>query len=797
MILKALKSVLAVLGVLYSFNAMAYDVKIDGIYYNVDSHSWNAEVTSGDDKYTNDVVIPESFEYNDETYYVTSIGPSAFDGCNELTSVTIPNGITSIGEMAFCGSGLTSLAIPRSVKSIGDKAFINCSSLTSIVVDKDNPIYESRDNCNAIIEKYINRLIVGCSNTVIPNGVLFIGDVAFYGCRGLTTLDMPKSVIYIGTSSFEGTAWYENQQDGVIYINNIAYKYKGVIPSNTKITIKEGITYINSYAFSDCKGIISVSFPSSLNTIGTKAFSGCSDLTVVTMPNSITSIGESAFDGCTGLTSITISKGLNDIQQGVFANCTKLSVVTIPNNVTTIGDWAFSGCTGLTSVSIGSGVTTIGRGLFFGCSNIKSVHCYADNPPDVGAGFIRNATLYVPKPSVKKYQGKSPWNSFTQIVGIEKQPLKLSYAYDDINHEATVVADANKYSGDIVIPAQVKYQNVTYNVTTIGEMAFAGCDELESVTIPNSVTTICSSAFVGSERLNSLTIPNSITTIGKGAFDGTAWYNNQDDGVIYVNNIAYQYKGTMPSNTNIIIKEGTTCIADYAFQNCSGLTSLEIPRSVTAIGNATFEGCRGIKSVKVNWNRPLAGGSSSIDALVKKNAPLYVPKGTATMFMAATGWSEFADIVEFDDGKDSHYITIRMGDDGTLKQSVELGKTYIYAVSADEGVEVNTITFDGKDMTALLIDGMFSTPVITGDSELNVVFKQIDTNIKTMPSISNVKVYASNKNITVVGADKNAKVDVYGINGAFITSAIGDTTIPLEHGVYIVKVGQESFKVGL
>lgn len=321
MILKVHKCVLAILAVLFSLNTMAYDVEIDGIYYNVDSRSWNAEVTSGDNKYTDEVVIPAFFEYNDETYYVTSIGSSAFDGCNELTSVVIPDGITTIGEMAFCGSGLTSLEIPRSVTAIGDKAFINCSSLTSIVVDKDNPKYESRDNCNAIIEKYINRLIVGCSNTVIPNGVLFIGDVAFYGCHGLTALDMPQSVIYIGTSSFEGTAWYENQQDGVIYINNIAYKYKGVIPSNTKITIKEGTTYINSYAFSDRKGIVSVSFPNSLNTIGTKAFSGCSDLSVVTMPNSVTSIGESAFDGCTGLTSITISKGLNDIRQGVFANC--------------------------------------------------------------------------------------------------------------------------------------------------------------------------------------------------------------------------------------------------------------------------------------------------------------------------------------------------------------------------------------------------------------------------------------------------------------------------------------------
>ena len=149
-----------------------------------------------------------------------------------------------------------------------------------------------------------------------------------------------------------------------------------------------------------------------------------------------------------------------------------------------------------------------------------------------------------------------------------------------------------------------------------------------------------------------------------------------------------------------------------------------------------------------------------------------------------------------DDGEE-YFITIRMGDGGVLMQSVELEQTYTYAVSADDGWEVNTVTFDGADMIEQLIDGQFSTPVITGNSELNVVFKQNETGLKKVMSHSNVKVYASNKNITVTGADMNAKVNVYSINGAFVTSAIGNTTIPLEHGVYFVKVGQESFKVGL
>jgi len=227
------------------------------------------------------------------------------------------------------------------------------------------------------------------------------------------------------------------------------------------------------------------------------------------------------------------------------------------------------------------------------------------------------------------------------------------------------------------------------------------------------------------------------------------------------------------------------------------IKDLVIPQNVTSIGDGAFWGCNDFTSVKVEWSRPLAGGADSFEAEVKKNAPLYVPKGTAMMYMAAPGWSEFVNILEYEDGEDAHYITIRMGDGGVLKQSVEVGQTYTYAVSADEGWEVNTLTFDGKDMTSLLMDGQFSTPVITGDAELNVVFKQIGSEIKAMTSLSEVKVYVSNKSIIVTGAEENAQVFVYGLNGAPVASAIGNATFILESGVYIVKVGEETFKVRL
>ena len=366
----------------------------------------------------------------------------------------------------------------------------------------------------------------------------------------------------------------------------------------------------------------------------------------------------------------------------------------------------------------------------------------------------------------------------------------------------------SSYEGSYAIPE---------GITTIGTYAFQGCSGLTSVTIPSSVTSIGRFAFSDCTGLTSVTIPSSVTSIGYRAFEGCSGLTEP----IYSSNIfvympsSYEGSYAIPegittigadafqgcsSLTSVTIPEGVTSIGDDAFFECRGLTSVVIPSSVTSIGSLAFEGCSGLTSVKVNWNRPLTNNLKDpfgLDNSVYNNATLYVPKGTAMMYMAADEWSDFVNILEFEDGEDVHYITIRMGDGGVLKQSVDVGKIYTYTVCADEGWEVNTLTFDGKDMTSLLMDDQFSTPVITGNSELNVVFKQNETGLKKVMSHSNVKVYASNKNITVTGADMNAKVDVYSINGAFVTSAIGNTTIPLEHGVYIVKVGQESFKVRL
>ena len=286
------RTLFAVLLLMVSSLMWAADFEVDGIAYNILSDT-EVEVTSKDNSYKGQVVIPSSVTYERKRYNVTSIGYKAFFCCYSLTSIVIPNSVTNIGELAFGWDHFTSIKIPNGVTSIERAAFYQCSFLTSVV---------------------------------IPNSVTSIGKEAFIYCSSLTSITIPNSVTNIGQSAFKGCS------------------------SLTSIKIPNSVTSIEYGVFFDCSALTSVEIPNSVTSIGKSAFCRCSSLTSIEIPNSVTSMADHVFSECSSLTSIEIPNSVTSIGWNTFKGCSSLASVEIPNSVTRIYTGAFSGCSSLTSV---------------------------------------------------------------------------------------------------------------------------------------------------------------------------------------------------------------------------------------------------------------------------------------------------------------------------------------------------------------------------------------------------------------------------------------------------------------
>ena len=520
---------------------------------------------------------------------VTSIGSYAFDRCTGLTSITIPNSVTSIGQYTFYNcTGLTSITIPNSVTSIGSYAFYGCSGLTNVTIP----------NSVTSIENYAFEGCSGLKSVAIGNNVTSIGNNAFYGCSGLKSVTIPNSVTSIGNNAFYGCYGLKSVAIGnnVTSIGEDAFKncknLQTVINFST-LSISKGSSmngYVADYADKvinapngsmegDCVfGVVSgkntlvaylgeggaLSLPANYKgenyVIGENVFSGNTSITSVEIPNSVTSIGRYAFYNCDGLTSITIPNSVTSIGEGAFYYCDGLTSVEIPNSVTSVGDQAFGYCNGLTSVTIG---TSIGYMVFSGCSSLTNV-------------------------------------------------------------------------------------TILNSVRSIGGSAFKGCSGLTSIEIPSSVTSIGYEAFYNCTNLK--TVMNySMLDITKGSSDNgyVAYYadkvinapngsieDNFIFGVVSGKNILTGYLGEdealiLPANykgedyvigenafsgntsiTSIEIPSSVTSIGDSAFEGCSGLTSIEIPSSVTSIGNSAFYDCVNLKTVINGSNLTFEDGST-------------------------------------------------------------------------------------------------------------------------------------------------------------------------------------------
>ena len=417
-----------------------------------------------------------------------------FKNCTSLSSITIPNSITTIPSHMLEGcTSLTSVTIPDSVTKIGMYAFKGCTNLTNVNIPSNISIIDGStfQNCSSLQE------------VVIPNTISSIGQEAFLGCTSLTSITIEATTpptIYSYT--------FEDTNNCPIYVpcdsvssyanswGSLSARIRGIEPCNPEIMVY--VTYIDgsrddyvkycddtdtSMYIPSAESAETVTYGDCVTSINNQAFANSYNLKSVTISSSVTSIGDSAFSFCSGLTSIIIPDSVTSIGSSVFNNCTSLSSVTIGSGVTTIGNGAFFSCSGLTSIAIPDSVTSIGKDTFYNCTSIANV--------TIGSG-VTNI-------------GNGAFNSCSGLTSIT------------IPDSVTSIGDSSFYDCRSITSV-----TIPNSVTTIGNMAFENCSGLTSVTIPTNVTSIGIEAFYGCSSLSSVAI-NAVTPpeLGSDSFYGS------------------------------------------------------------------------------------------------------------------------------------------------------------------------------------------------------------------------------------------------------------------------------------
>ena len=522
--------------------------------------------------------------------YDTSIyGYSPFHYKSTLTSATIGNSVTTIGDAAFYGcSSLTSIVIPNNVTRIGNYAFRDCYGLTSIEFNAENCTSMGSDgypvfgDCTAL------------STVTIGENVKNIPAYAFYDCTGLTSIVIPNSVTSIGNYAFRGCyglTSIEFNAENCTSMGSDGYPVFGDCTALSTVTIGENVKNIPAYAFYNCDG-----------------------LTSIEIPNSVTNIGSSAFYGCKALTSVVIG-----------------------NSVTTIGNYAFRGCTGLTSIVIGNSVTTIGSNAFYNCSKLKTVINFSN------LTFIKgsNNNGYVAYYADKVYNA-SNCSIVDDFIFVKPNNVNTLLYYLGNATELTLPADCK--GENYVIGANVFKDNTTISsivipnsVTSIGEGAFSGCTGLEKVYI-NDLAAWCGidfgsadanplyyakNLYLNGELLTELSIPAEIAEVKDYAF--------------------YNCNGV----TNIDIVDGVKSIGNSAFYGCSDLETLYISNTIESIGDYAFAECNNIIDIKIGSKKAIAASKNIFSSDAYNNACLYVPTGRNFAYKKTAPWSNFY-IVEMD-----------------------------------------------------------------------------------------------------------------------------------------------------
>ena len=547
----------ALMTLVSALQGWAFDFEVDGIYYTITS-SGTVSVVKGTYDYDGDVTIPKTVSNGVETFNVTGIGEGAFKSCGELVSVTMPEGLTSIGNEAFYRSSIKAVSLPSTLSSMGTSAFRECRNLTGVVLPdalkdvKEYAFYQctnlkavSLGNQTVTIEKYA-FMDTPIENLVIPSSTRTIAPCAFVQCSKLKSLIINNAPVAIGWAAFGRCSNLEE-----VNLGSKTYDLGNIL---------RGENY-GAGVFNGCTNLKSISLPSSLTSTGYCTFEGCSKLYNVTLPNTIEEIGERSFLGC-AIGEIDLPSCLNIIGSNAFSGC-PLAEINLPSSLKTIGTNAFNGCS-FKHIIIPESVTDIDQDAFANCKSLKKV--VIDNAP------VRMVAAFEECSSLEEI------DLGNQIVSIDGIPERWT-----------------QY-GCFKNCCSLKNINIPNTIKSIGYMAFSGCSQLESVSLPIGLTAIDDYAFNNCVSLCKVNIPNTVQSIGAYAFCHCS------------------------SLQNILLPYALSSIGDAAFMDCKSLNDIVIPEHVMNIGVSAFYGCTNLKSLVIDnanttINRNAFSGCTSLKSV--------------------------------------------------------------------------------------------------------------------------------------------------------------------------------------
>ncbi|MBR4859231.1 MAG: leucine-rich repeat protein [Clostridia bacterium] len=512
---------------------------------------------------------------------VTSISSSAFALC-DISTITIPDTVTRIDgyAFAFCYK-LENITIGKGVSNIDEMAFYDCRCIVNVTVDSANTSFSS-DEYGVLFNKDKTVLIqypAGSIQTsyIIPNSVIALNSRAFYFCENLKDVIIPNGVTDIPSETFA-------------YCRNL-----------TSITIPNAVTSIGDFAFEYCDSLDDVMIGNDINRIGHWAFYGTGYYNNSSnWENNVLYIGKYLINAQKNISGFyKIKDETTVISDYAFYGCENIEAVTMPNTITSIGDYAFLNCCKIKNIEIPNGVKNIGISAFNSCDNLENIIVDSDNSiyssDTNGVLFDKNKTILIQYPSGKTETYYEVPSGVTTIMDDSFGDCS-NITSVTIPDSVTNAGDRTFYDCDSLVSV-----NLGNGITCLGFMLFYGCDNLSSVIIPDSVTSIESSAFEDCTSLMNITIPDSVTSIGRFVFDGTGVYknfSNWENDVLYIDKCLVDAKNSISGSC--IVKDGTTVIAEIAFENCNSLTSITIPDSMTNIGAGAFWNSNSLTDVYYN-----------------------------------------------------------------------------------------------------------------------------------------------------------------------------------------------------